>query len=855
MEEYHLFRHHISHQQVTTYLNIRNSICYLWMKSPWVAVERRAAIGCATARWFDAASVCYDWLVRKGYINHGCVKIPEPRSSSSSWEGPPSRRQKTVAVIGAGVSGLSCARQLENLFTQYAERFRDRGEETPKVVLIEGRNRIGGRVYSREFKTKPKQPNPDFTGRRHTAEMGGMIITGFDRGNPINILIRAQLGMAYYALEPETTFYDSNGKPVDKVKDELVQKLYEHCLKRVGEFKHKLQPTKLIEGNPDLISEGRDSHGDGSKTIMAAEQAAAALPNAPSVAQQSVPKKVDMVPVSTDKATGRVHTEPGVVATTKAFEELKSMGWKLKPGAEQNDTFDLHTATTEEGATMGSVLESAVTQYKQLVDLSPLEHRLFNWHTANLEYANASPLHHLSLTLWDIDAGMEWEGVHTMIVGGYQGMARGLLQCPSPLNIMKQFPVKTIRYNSVDTEGSAEIECEDGRVVEADTVVCTAPLGVLKQDTLAFEPPLPTWKQGAIDRLGFGVLNKVVLVYDEIFWDPTRDIFGSLKEPPNRHSTNQGDYRANRGRLFQWFNVTNTTGLPCLIGLMAGEAAYEAEMATNDDLVAEATRILRGIFGKDVPHPVEAVVTRWSSDRFARGSYSSAGPAMQPDDYDVMARSVGNLFFAGEHTMRDYPATVHGAYMSGLKAASEVIEAMLGPIEIPVPLVLPKDSLLLQKRKKAAHDPRQARLEAYEHEVLEHIRSKIGERPVQPAKVATNAYILYSKVKFDEAKKRCEENRKSSKSKHMPNEVRVETSKMWKAASPEERKPFEDEAAENKAAHAKAMQDYTDALEKWDMDAIVLRSKYEQEHPSVPGPDEVETPNKPRRAKPMSYAE
>ena len=54
--------------------------------------------------------------------------------------------------------------------------------------------------------------------------------------------------------------------------------------------------------------------------------------------------------------------------------------------------------------------------------------------------------------------------------------------------------------------------------VAADAVLCTLPLGVLKQsigtnpsapNTVSFNPPLPQWKADAITRLGFGNLNKV----------------------------------------------------------------------------------------------------------------------------------------------------------------------------------------------------------------------------------------------------------------------------------------------------------------------------------------------------------
>jgi len=857
-EEYLLFRHHISHAQVTTYLNIRNGILRLWLKNPRTGVTRKAAIGCANARWFDAASVCYDWLLRRGHINFGCVNVP---SSGRSFSGePPAKKAKTVAVIGAGFSGLSCARQLECLFKQYADRFHDRGEEPPRVVVLEGRSRVGGRVYSRELKTRPEQNNPAFANKRHTAEMGGMIITGFDRGNPVNVLVRAQLGLSYRALTPDTTIYDSNGEAVDIDRDQQAEQLYNDCLDRVSEFKHLSQPSKLIEGNSDLIEEGRDSPGDGSRTIMQAEKAAAALPHALPISKQSVPDKVNMVPVSSDRVTGRVHMEPGVAATLKASEKVKMMGWKLKAGSLENDSIDLTAAAQKDDATLGSVLDHTITQYQNFVDLSPLDLRLLNWHIANLEYSNAISLRLLSLPLWDIDAGNEWEGAHTMVVGGYQSVARGLLQCPTPLDIRMQHPVKSINYNSADPqEGYATIVCEDGTVVEADSVVCTIPLGVLKRSPIKFEPPLPSWKQGVIDRLGFGTLNKVVLVYNKVFWEADRDIFGVLRDAPCRRSTVQQEYEYHRGRFFQWFNVTHTTGLPCLVALMAGNAGVDTEFTDNYTLVSEATSVLRGIFGKDVPYPVEAVVTRWGSDRFARGSYSSAAPGMKPDDYDTMARPIGNLFFAGEHTIGTHPATVHGAYLSGLRAASEVLEEMLGPIEVPTPLVLPKDSLLLHKRNQSALDPRRARLESYELDVWAHIRSKIGERPVPPPRGAVTAFSLYSRQHYDEVKAKCETNRKPGKNRSIGNEVRMKLAKMWKATSPDEREPFEEQIAESKRLHAEAMQRHNRVCEKWDQEASELRSAYEKENPSVPGPEELDsencTPNKFRRAKPVSYAE
>lgn len=860
-EEYSMLRSHISHGQVTTYLNIRNGILRLWVRNPQIAVTREEAIGCAKdTRWFDVANVCFDWLVRRGYINYGCVEIRQSKSQANHTQ---PRKSKTVVVIGAGFSGLGCARQLQGLFKQYSKRFREMGEEPPRVIVLEGRNRVGGRVYSRAFDTLPATAPGVMRGRRFTAEMGGMIITGFERGNPLNILVRGQLGLPYHCLLADMSLHDSNGTNVDLQRDTLVEQLYNACLERVSEYKFKTQPTKLIEGNRDLMDEGRDSSAEGHKTIALVEETAAAQPHAHPVSEQNIAPQVDLVPVSTNRMTGKVHTEPGTAGSTKAAFKAKQIGWTLKGGVSDAKDIDLDPAVNEPDSTLGSVLDNALMQHKDILDLNAQDFRLFNWHIANLEYSNATNLNRLSSRGWDVDVGNEWDGRHTMVVGGYQSVARGLATLPAPLDIQHKAAVKRIEYAPDGSSRPARITLEDGKSVDADYVVNTIPLGVLKHGNVEFQPPLPSWKTQAIERLGFGVLNKVILVFKEAFWDKDRDIFGMLQTPTNRSSLNQKDYASRRGRFFQWFSVTNTTGMPCLLALMAGDAAYDTEITPNDELIGEATEVLRMRYGARVTQPLEAIVTRWESDRFARGSYSNAGINMQPEDYQLMARTIGNLYFAGEHTIVTHPATVHGAYLSGLRAASDVLDAMLGPIDIPTPLVLPRETSASLKRKAQEEnkDPAHARLEAYEMEITEHILATIGAYPLKPAKVAGNPYIIFNKANYEVGRKRCEEGRRAGKGKPSPNEVRTMTSKMWKEASPEVRKPFEDAAEEQKRTFAKALAQWNEAAVKWEKEAAALRERYIKEHPSIPGADELAGANNEwsgaRRAKRMveSYRE
>ncbi len=65
----------------------------------------------------------------------------------------------------------------------------------------------------------------------------------------------------------------------------------------------------------------------------------------------------------------------------------------------------------------------------------------------------------------------------------------------------------------------------------------------------------------------------------------------------------------------------------------------------------------------------QAVVTRWGADPMSYGSYSSVKVgSLGAEDYRVVAEHVGGVvYFAGEATTDKYPATMHGAYLSGVR--------------------------------------------------------------------------------------------------------------------------------------------------------------------------------------------
>ena len=64
-----------------------------------------------------------------------------------------------------------------------------------------------------------------------------------------------------------------------------------------------------------------------------------------------------------------------------------------------------------------------------------------------------------------------------------------------------------------------EIQTESGELIEADHVIVTVSLGVLKKNMNRwFSPSLSQRKRDIIVSMGFGLIGKVVLHYEEPFW-------------------------------------------------------------------------------------------------------------------------------------------------------------------------------------------------------------------------------------------------------------------------------------------------------------------------------------------------
>ena len=335
-------------------------------------------------------------------------------------------------------------------------------------------------------------------------------------------------------------------------------------------------------------------------------------------------------------------------------------------------------------------------------------------------------------------------------------------------------------------------------------------------------------------------------------------MFGLLNEAEQKDSVEQADYARGRGHFYLFWNCIRTSGRPTLVALMAGDAAHYVESSTDESLVAEVVDRLSKIFAPTrVPQPSETIVTRWKRDPFARGSYSFVGPLTQVGDYDVMAQPCGRLHFAGEATCGTHPATVHGAYLSGLRAAGEVVETMVEPIQVSSPLVekraraepaeAPDNKRKLaaeaaqqqqQQQQQRRREERRVR-EDYEASVVAAIVEQLGERPTQPTRTGVNPFLLYAKDKWYACKAECDGARRSATgdgdAKASKHEVRSALGHMWRSAPADVKQPYLDQQQSAREALAASAATFKERVAAWDGDAARVRRDYMLANPPPAG--------------------
>jgi monoamine oxidase len=231
-----------------------------------------------------------------------------------------------------------------------------------------------------------------------------------------------------------------------------------------------------------------------------------------------------------------------------------------------------------------------------------------------------------------------------------EGYSRLMDQLATGLDVRLGTAIEGIEWD----ESGVTVSSGDDRF-EGRRAIVTLPLAILQLRDVAFDPPLPSEKIAAIDRLGAGPVAKIVLHFDRPFWpEGMTNLLTTLDS--------QGWWTSGAGREDE---------SPVLTSLVGGSAVRR--LRALDDPAAEGVRHLEQVFDQSLADRVtDARWVDWSADPWARMGYSYVPPGAV-GARDALARPVDDvLFFAGEATNAIRPASVHGALESGYRAAHEV---------------------------------------------------------------------------------------------------------------------------------------------------------------------------------------
>lgn len=275
------------------------------------------------------------------------------------------------------------------------------------------------------------------------------------------------------------------------------------------------------------------------------------------------------------------------------------------------------------------------------------------------------PLAAASLTAWE-----GTEPANFSALDRYQYVERGedlliprgygtlLAHYGRPIEVRLRTPVRRIRW------GGRGVAVETGAgTVTARAAIVALPVAVVAAGAVAFEPHLPAEIQAAHHDLPLGLMNKVALRF-------RRNVFP-------REVTEYLRLRRADGRGLN--HELRPLASNACVSTCAGSLAHELEAAGETAAIEYTLGELTTMLGSELRKQFErGAATAWSTDPFSRGSYSYCVPGRYGARALLNQPLAERLVFAGEHTEQGAYGTLHGARLSGERAAQQVL-ALLAP--------------------------------------------------------------------------------------------------------------------------------------------------------------------------------
>jgi monoamine oxidase len=254
--------------------------------------------------------------------------------------------------------------------------------------------------------------------------------------------------------------------------------------------------------------------------------------------------------------------------------------------------------------------------------------------------------------LFDTEGGAQQD----RFVGGSQRIAILMAEQLGRDNLLLGAPVRKIGMG----DHGVTVEA-DGAVVRARrAVVALAPT---LAGRIAYDPPLPGFRDQLTQRMPLGTVGKCMAIYDQPFW---------------RADGLSGQGTSDTGPVKLTFDNSPPDGSPgVLLGFLEGRRARELGRLRPEERRAAVIDCFARLFGPKASSPAAYVERLWAEEEWSRGCYGCHMPTGAWTNYGPALREpIGPLHWAGAEYATVWNGYMDGAVRSGEAAASAVLERL-----------------------------------------------------------------------------------------------------------------------------------------------------------------------------------
>lgn len=218
---------------------------------------------------------------------------------------------------------------------------------------------------------------------------------------------------------------------------------------------------------------------------------------------------------------------------------------------------------------------------------------------------------------------------HSIFKAGYSSVIKAIADSLNQSNLRLNSPVEKVEWKEEITKGDKDLKpvvliLNDNRKIFADCAIITCSLGYLKENhEKIFHPLLPHHLRRGIESLGFGLINKIFLVFDEVWWKAGTKGFQFIWRKEIESNINQNEKLASWTKYLTGFDILQEEKNGVLLGWIGGRGAHIIEKLSEQQVAHDCLKLLKVFLkGKDIPFPRRCLRTRWYNNKFVRGAYS-----------------------------------------------------------------------------------------------------------------------------------------------------------------------------------------------------------------------------------------